>query len=93
MCGEGNGRHGSTSVVKLTNLRFKYGCCEKFDQEVVFDCCCMYMLLFFTFMQCIYNYIPKTNHVSVVYSVAAVLYLQFVLHVMFACEMYFVLLH
>ena len=30
----------------------------------------------------IYNYIPETNHVSRVYSVAAVLYLQFVLHVM-----------
>jgi len=25
---------------------------------------------------CIYNYIPETNHVSTVYSVAAVLYLQ-----------------
>jgi len=29
----------------------------------------------------IYNYIPKTNHVTTVYSVAAVLYLQFMLHV------------
>jgi hypothetical protein len=35
-----------------------------------------------TFMQNIYNYIPETNHVSRVYSGAAVLYLQFVLHVM-----------
>jgi hypothetical protein len=34
------------------------------------------------FMQDIYDYIPETNHVSTVYSVAAVLYLQFVLHVM-----------
>ena len=33
-------------------------------------------------VQVIYNYIPETNHVSRVYSVAAVLYLQFVLHVM-----------
>jgi hypothetical protein len=33
-------------------------------------------------MQGIYNYIPKTNHVSSLYSVAGVLYLQFVLHVM-----------
>ena len=32
-------------------------------------------------MQGIYNYIPETNNVSTVYSVAAVLYLQFVLHV------------
>jgi hypothetical protein len=33
-------------------------------------------------MQGIYNYVPETNHVSTVYSVAAVLYLQFIVHVM-----------
>jgi hypothetical protein len=33
-------------------------------------------------MQGIYNYKPETNHVSRVHRVAAVLYLQFVLHVM-----------
>jgi len=33
-------------------------------------------------MQDIYNYTPETNHVYGVYSVAAVLYLQFVLLVM-----------
>ena len=33
-----------------------------------------------TFMHGIYNYIPETNHVSRVYSVAAVLYSQLVLH-------------
>ena len=38
-----------------------------------------------TFMQGIYNYIPETNLASRVYSVAAVLYLQFVLHVMLLC--------
>ena len=38
--------------------------------------------LVIAFMQDIYKYIPKTNHVSRVYSVAAVLYLQSVLHVM-----------
>jgi len=32
--------------------------------------------------QCIYNYVPETNHVPTVYSVAAALYLQFVLHVL-----------
>ena len=37
-------------------------------------------------MKGINNYIPETNHVSSVYSVAAVPYLQFVLHVCyFAC--------
>jgi len=30
----------------------------------------------------IYNYIPEIGHVSSAYSVAAVLYLQFVLHVL-----------
>jgi len=39
-------------------------------------------ILVITFMQGIYNYILETNHVSRVYSVTAVLYLQFVLHVM-----------
>jgi len=39
-------------------------------------------ILVITFMQGIYNCIPESKHVSSVYSVAAVLYLQFVLHVM-----------
>ena len=38
-----------------------------------------------TFVQSIYNYILETNHVSRVYSVAAVLYLQFVIRVMLFC--------
>ena len=40
------------------------------------------IILVITSMQCIYNYVPETNHVSTVHSVAAVLYLQSVLHVM-----------
>ena len=40
------------------------------------------IIIITTFMQGIYKYIAETNHVSRVYSVAAVLYLQFVLHVM-----------
>jgi len=40
------------------------------------------IILVITFMQGIYNYIPDTNHVSRVRSIAAVLYLQFLLHVM-----------
>ena len=35
-----------------------------------------------TFIQSIYNYIPKTNHVSTVHSATPVLQLQFMLHVM-----------
>ena len=38
------------------------------------------IILVITIMQDIYNYIPETNHVSRVYTVAAVLYLQFVLY-------------
>jgi len=40
------------------------------------------IILVITFMLGIYKYIRETNHVSRVQSVAAVLYLQFVLHVM-----------
>ena len=40
------------------------------------------LLLLLIYMHGIYNYIPETNHVSSVCSVAAVLYLQFILHVM-----------
>ena len=36
----------------------------------------------FFFYFYVYNCMPGTNHVSMVYSVAAVLYLQFLLHVM-----------
>ena len=41
-------------------------------------------------MQGIYNYIYETKHVSRAYIVAAVLYLQFVLHVMLfrPCNMF-----
>jgi len=42
-------------------------------------------MLVVNFMQGIYNYMPETNHVARVYSVAAVLYLQFVVHVMLFC--------
>jgi len=47
-------------------------------------------------MQGIYNYTTEPNHVSKVYSAAAVLYLQFVLEVMsFPCWMFctFILAH
>ena len=36
-----------------------------------------YYYYFSTFIQDIYNYIPETTHISRVYSVADVLYLQF----------------
>jgi hypothetical protein len=40
------------------------------------------LLSLVTFMQCIYSYVPDTNHVYRVYSVAAILLLQFMVHVM-----------
>ena len=41
-----------------------------------------YYYYIITFKQGIYNYIHETNHFARVYIVAAVMYLQFVLHVM-----------
>ena len=38
-------------------------------------------------MQGIYNFIPGRNHVSGVRDVTAVLYLQFVLHVLLFCTL------
>jgi len=40
------------------------------------------IIIFITFMQGIYNYICVTNQVSMAYSVAAALYLQYMLQVM-----------
>jgi len=40
------------------------------------------IILVITSMQGIYNCVPETNHISKVHSVAAVQYLQSVLHVM-----------
>jgi len=52
----------------------------------------MISILCIASMQDIYNYVyvPETNHVSMVFSVAAVLYLQFALHVMLfePCNMF-----
>ena len=39
------------------------------------------IILIITCMQGIYDYIPETNHVSMVYSVVAVVCLQFMLHI------------
>jgi len=52
------------------------------EKYIIFIIIIIIIILVITFMQSIYNYIPETNHVSRVYRVAAVLYLQFVLHVM-----------
>ena len=41
-----------------------------------------FIILVITFMHGTDNYLPETNHVSRVYNVAAVLYVQFLLHVM-----------
>jgi hypothetical protein len=40
------------------------------------------IIIIITFMQGIYSYKPETIGVSKVYSIAAVLYLQFVLYIM-----------
>jgi hypothetical protein len=43
------------------------------------------IILVITFMQGMYKYVPETIHVPRLYSVAAILYLQFVLHVILFC--------
>jgi sensor histidine kinase YesM len=45
----------------------------------------LFLSLVIVFVKGIYKHIPETNHVSSVHSVAAVLYLNFVLHVMLFC--------
>jgi len=52
------------------------------DYRIIIIIIIIIIILVITFIQGIYNYISEPNHVSRVYSVAAVLYLQFVLHVM-----------
>ena len=44
------------------------------------------LLLFITFMQASYSHVPETNHVSSVYNVAAILQLQYTVHVI-SCVM------
>ena len=52
------------------------------------------ILFVFAFMQCIYNYVPETNLVSRIHCFAAILYFQFMVHIMlFSHVRCFVLLH
>ena len=62
------------SLISVLNLLYFY--------IIIIVIIIIIIILVITFMQCIYNYIPETNRVSIVYSVAAVMYLQFALHVM-----------
>jgi hypothetical protein len=47
-------------------------------------------VIIITFMQGIYIYMPETNHVTAVHSVAAVLCLQFLLHLMLLSQVKYV---
>ena len=47
------------------------------------------LLFVITFKHGIYNYTPETNHLSTVYSIAAVLNLQFMVHVMLLSKIKF----
>ena len=46
-----------------------------------------------TFVLCVYNYITETNHVSMMYSIAGIPYVQSVLHVMLFYYMFPVVIH
>ena len=55
----------------------------KICKKVKFSPIIIIIIIFvITFMKYICNYIPETDRVSTVHSVTAVMYLQFVLHVM-----------
>ena len=50
------------------------------DHHYVLPLLLLLFVLFITFVQGIYNYIPQTGHISMVHSVAALLYSQFMVH-------------
>jgi len=50
---------------------------------IITDIIIIIIIICITLMNGIYNYLPKANYICRVYSVAAVLYLQFVLPEMF----------
>jgi len=57
--------------------------------------CCqqlLFVLLVITCVQGVYNYVPQTGHISTVCSCAAVLYSQFMVHVMMVVMLLLLLL-
>ena len=67
----------------LSGLNVSYSCWVSARHQLVLLLLLLLLLLIvITFMQGIYSYIPETNHVSRVFSVTAILYLQFMLNVM-----------
>ena len=77
-------------VLSLLLLSLHIACLYQLLGDVIIIIIIIIIMLVITFMQGIYNHIPETNLVSSVYSVAAVLYLQSVLHVMLfrPCSMF-----
>jgi len=59
----------SDTQKEMTTITYCHGCQQLF-------------VLFITFVHGIYNYIPQTGHISRVYSIGALLYSQFKVHVM-----------
>jgi len=70
--------HSPCSVLPLKGLYYYY----YYYLLSLFIIIIVIIILVIPFMHGIYIYILETNHVSSVYSVAALLYLQFVLNVM-----------
>ena len=56
--------------------------------------CCqqLFVLFVINFVQGIFNYIPQTGHISGVYSVAALLYSHFMVHVMMMIMMMIIII-
>jgi len=83
--------HRVATQLQLTNITVSISisvCTDWLHNTVTFSCSyiiiiiIIIIILVITFIHGIYNYTPETNHISRSYSVGAVWYLQFVLHVM-----------
>jgi hypothetical protein len=71
-----------TAMCAIHKMKHVHICLSLHDTYLIARCNAIIIVPVITFMHGIYNYVPETNHVSRLYSVAAVLYIQFMLHVM-----------
>jgi len=75
-------RKNYTNIFKIPVFFYYWKCFIYVIIIIIISSSSSSSILVITFLKGIYNYIHENNYVSAVYSVAAVLYLQFVLHAM-----------